>query len=90
MLTQHDYPVVEANVRRLLARCAYQNPPLRISAVHGPGRIYRVGEFTFVLNADSTHLITVLTGAQSGTRKGQRRNQRYRQARRAHRVAVAQ
>ena len=86
-LRPQDRPVIEAKLRSMLERCKDDNPPLRLSEVHGPGRLYRCGQLTFVMTADSDAVITVLCGGQSGARSGQARNQAFRKARRARRDA---
>lgn len=48
---------VELALRNVLARCAHQNPPLRVRGERA-GRIYRHGELVFVVSAGNDAVVT--------------------------------
>jgi hypothetical protein len=69
----------EAAIRNLLARCAHQNPPLKLA--HGnSGRLYRTGDFVFVVSGDEKAVITCYGRPQDsqGRRRGLKKAQRAR------------
>lgn len=75
----------EPQLRRLLARCAHQTPPIIHRPPHEPARIYQHARYKFVTTANSDKLITFMEGGGAEHRRAVDRNRDIRAARRARR-----
>jgi hypothetical protein len=53
----HPTPATVESMRDVLARCAHQNPPLRVQGQR-TGRTYRHGDLTFIVSANQTCVVT--------------------------------